>query len=117
TKSSTQIDLGTVRGGALASIFYFANWQQIFTHQSYFAQFAAQPPLRHTWTLAIEEQFYLVWPLITLAILSGFGRSRSGRTTAEATSTSTVSSARNQRSVHAPAHASHRRRMEPWRRT
>ncbi|HEY7946957.1 MAG TPA: acyltransferase family protein [Acidimicrobiales bacterium] len=74
TKSTTQIDLGTVRSGALASIFYYANWQQIFLHQSYFAQFAAQPPLRHTWTLAIEEQFYLVWPLVTLLILGGWRR-------------------------------------------
>ena len=74
TKSGTQIDLGTVRSGALASIFYFANWQQIFQHQSYFAQFAAQPPLRHTWTLAIEEQFYLVWPLVMLLILRGVRR-------------------------------------------
>ncbi len=69
---------GTLRSDGLATLLYVANWHQIFAGQSYFAQTASVSPLLHTWTLAIEEQFYLVWPLIVLALwkLSGvwFGR-------------------------------------------
>jgi len=60
---------GSVRTNALATLFYVGNWHQIFSGQSYFAQTAVQSPLLHTWTLAIEEQFYLVWPLVVLGML------------------------------------------------
>lgn len=56
----------TFGGDALATLFYYANWHLIFAHESYFAQFLLPSPLRHTWSLAIEEQFYLVWPLLLL---------------------------------------------------
>jgi peptidoglycan/LPS O-acetylase OafA/YrhL len=52
-----------LRGDGLATLFYVANWHLI-GGQSYFAQFASPSPLRHTWSLAIEEQFYIVWPLV-----------------------------------------------------
>jgi peptidoglycan/LPS O-acetylase OafA/YrhL len=45
-----------------------ANWRFIAEHQGYFELFSAPSPLRHMWTLAIEEQFYLVWPVTVLAI-------------------------------------------------
>jgi peptidoglycan/LPS O-acetylase OafA/YrhL len=60
---------GSLRTNALATLFYVGNWHQIFSGQSYFAQTAVQSPLLHTWTLAIEEQFYLVWPLVVLGML------------------------------------------------
>jgi peptidoglycan/LPS O-acetylase OafA/YrhL len=62
-------ELSQIRGDAFATVGYVANWHDIFGHQSYWAIFSAPSPLTHTWSLAIEEQFYLVWPLIFVSIL------------------------------------------------
>jgi peptidoglycan/LPS O-acetylase OafA/YrhL len=62
-------ELDRIRGDSLASLGYVANWRFIFSGQSYFAQFSQPSPLRHMWSLAIEEQFYLVWPLIVAFFL------------------------------------------------
>src|SRR5688500_7769244 len=60
-----------LRGDGIATLFYVANWRMILRGGDYFAQTAAPSPLEHTWSLSIEEQFYLVWPLVLCAVLWG----------------------------------------------
>jgi peptidoglycan/LPS O-acetylase OafA/YrhL len=62
-------EIGKLRGDALATLGYVANWRPLFSGQSYFDQFSVPSPLRHTWSLAIEEQWYAVWPLLLLVLL------------------------------------------------
>jgi peptidoglycan/LPS O-acetylase OafA/YrhL len=52
------------------------NWRLIFQHQSYFQAIGRPPILQHLWSLAIEEQFYLLWPLILSALLIWRRRAR-----------------------------------------
>ncbi len=63
------VELGLLRGDALAALAYVANWRMIYRGTDYFTQTAAPSPLQHTWSLGIEEQFYWLWPLIVLGLL------------------------------------------------
>jgi peptidoglycan/LPS O-acetylase OafA/YrhL len=62
--------LTDIRDDALAALAYVANWRFVLSDQSYFARGIGPSPLRHTWSLAIEEQFYLLWPVLVLGALA-----------------------------------------------
>lgn len=50
------------------------NWWLVFKHQDYFESFGRPPLLQHTWSLGVEAQYYLFWPLILLFVLKVFGK-------------------------------------------
>ena len=58
----------SIKHDAFAAIFYVSNWWYIATDVNYFEQFAFMP-LKHLWSLAIEEQFYIVFPIVLIALL------------------------------------------------
>src|SRR5688500_10328161 len=60
---------GRTRGDIVGGVAYVSNWYQIWVGAGYTAT-EAFAPLRHLWSLAVEEQFYVLWPLIMVAILS-----------------------------------------------
>lgn len=68
------LDHGSVesglRGQAVASLTYVANWWSIGQNNSYQAAFGAESPLNHFWSLAVEEQFYLVFPIILIGTIA-----------------------------------------------
>jgi len=71
--------LTNLRGADAAAATYSSNWYLIIQGQSYFARFAPPQPLDHLWSLAVEEQFYLVWPWLLLAGLLLVRKIRRGR--------------------------------------
>lgn len=58
-----------LRGDLIATLAYVANWRFVVAKISYFEQYSTPTPLLHTWSLAIEEQFYLIWPIVVLLLV------------------------------------------------
>ncbi len=72
-------ELPGFRGDVVASALYVSNWWYIAEHASYYAQFAPPAPLDHLWSLAVEEQFYLIWPWLVLFGVLLFGKLTVGK--------------------------------------
>ncbi|MCX7620816.1 MAG: acyltransferase, partial [Acidimicrobiales bacterium] len=71
---SLRADVVGLRGDILSNIFYVTNWNFILAEKSYFEAIGRPPLVRHLWSLAVEEQFYLVWP-----VLFGLGMRKLGK--------------------------------------
>jgi peptidoglycan/LPS O-acetylase OafA/YrhL len=69
-------DLARTRGDAISSLFYYTNWHLVLANHSYFVRMGSPSLLQHLWSLAVEEQFYLIWPLLLVPGLVLVGRKR-----------------------------------------
>ncbi|HMG43978.1 MAG TPA: acyltransferase family protein [Acidimicrobiales bacterium] len=70
------------RGEMLATLGYVANWERVVADASYWDIFNQPSPLDHMWSLAIEEQFYVLWPLVLVGLCRVAGRARLTRAVA-----------------------------------
>jgi peptidoglycan/LPS O-acetylase OafA/YrhL len=68
-RRTTLLDPDGLRGDVAATLGYVANWRFVAIGSSYFDQFTDPSALRHAWSLAIEEQYYLLWPLLLVGLM------------------------------------------------
>ena len=66
-------ELIDIRGDVIAALVYVTNWFLSFSDDSYFEALGRPSPLQHLWSLAVEEQWYLVWPLVFAGALKASG--------------------------------------------
>ncbi|HET7353580.1 MAG TPA: acyltransferase, partial [Gaiellaceae bacterium] len=69
-------NLAHTRGDAISSLLYYTNWHEIIANHSYFNLMGRPSLLQHLWSLAVEEQFYVIWPLLLVPGLVLLGRKR-----------------------------------------
>ena len=70
----TPEQLATLRGDMLASLGYVANWRLWTSGVSYGSLFSEPTPFQHFWSLAIEEQFYVIFPIVVILLMKAGGR-------------------------------------------
>lgn len=73
-RNADPFERGRFRLDAFATLFEVMNWRSIIAAEDYWSAWMSPSPLRHAWSLAIEEQVYLLWPLVVVAVLARFGR-------------------------------------------
>ena len=95
----------SVRLDAIAALAYVANWRFVLADQSYFDTLLGPSPLLHTWSLAVEEQWYILWPIVMLGLV-GLARRRSARAAFAAVVGAAVASAVWMAVLYDPADAS-----------
>jgi peptidoglycan/LPS O-acetylase OafA/YrhL len=68
--------INRLKSDTIAALTYTSNWWLVISHQSYAAEAGRPALLKHLWSLAIEEQFYLLWPPLLILGLRKLGRRR-----------------------------------------
>ncbi len=63
------LDIHSIRLDVISALGYAANWRFAYSHQGYFSSAAAPSPVLHLWSLGVEEQFYLLWPLLVAGVV------------------------------------------------
>src|SRR5512139_802432 len=92
-------EVGGLRADGLSAAGYVTNWWLIFGDQPYFEVMGRPSLLQHLWSLAVEEQFYLLWPVVLFLLLRFAGRRAAFATTLAAAAGSYVLMA----ALHSPA--------------
>jgi peptidoglycan/LPS O-acetylase OafA/YrhL len=69
-------EVASLRGDVISALAYVTNWNFIVAQKSYFEALGRPSLVQHLWSLAVEEQFYLVWPLLFIGGMKLFGRKR-----------------------------------------
>jgi peptidoglycan/LPS O-acetylase OafA/YrhL len=64
--------VAALRDDAVASFFWVSNWAFVAQQTDYFSHGATPSPLQHTWSLGVEEQYYLIWPILVIAVAAVF---------------------------------------------